>query len=296
MKFKWNETKVTTKLIKKTKIIITVILLNCSMGLTLSGCTKKETNKVAEATVSSSTNAVQLEKTTIYVFIAASLNNAMTKVQEMYHTVQPNVTIVYNPDSSGTLKTQIEQGAECDIFFSAAMKQMNDLNAAGYIENNSIVKLLENQVVLIKSNGATTLVKGFDTITSAKNIALAGEDVPVGAYAREIFRNLGIYDKVMTMEINQGANVTAVLAAVSEGSNEIGIVYATDAASVANKVDIIASAPSGSLSSPVVYPVGQVKNPDADVSQNAAVTNFLSYLQSDEVAKIFEEYGFSKTN
>ena len=89
-----------------------------------------------------------------------------------------------------------------------------------------------------------------------ENIALAGEDVPVGQYSREIFKNLGIEDDVNKMEINEGKNVTEVLASVSEGSNEIGIVYATDAASVADKVDIIAEAPAGSLETPVLYPVG----------------------------------------
>ena len=124
-------------------------------------------------------------------------------------------------------------------------------------------------------------------------MALAGEDVPVGQYSREIFKNLGIEDDVNKMEINEGKNVTEVLAAVSEGSNEIGIVYATDAASVADKVDIIAEAPEGSLKTPVLYPVGLTVDAEASDEEAAAAKAFLAYLQTDDAMKVFEEYGFA---
>ena len=275
-------------------LLVSLLIICSAVGIVGYSSSKETSITITDATSVEASQVAKLDKATIYVFVAASLKNSMTTIQEMYSKVQPNVTIVLNPDSSGTLKTQIEEGATCDIFFSAAMKQMNDLNTDGYIESTSIAKLLENQVVLIKPKGSTTLVTSFDTITKAKNIALAGEDVPVGAYAREIFKNLAILDKVMAMEINQGANVTAVLAAVSEGSNEVGVVYATDAASVASKIDIIASAPSTSLTTPVIYPVGLVKNKDASAAQSAAAKDFISYLQKDEVTSIFSGYGFSK--
>ena len=150
-----------------------------------------------------------------------------------------------------------------------------------------------NKVVLIKPKGGETKVTGFENITDAANIALAGEDVPVGQYAREIFKNLGIEDDVNKMEINEGKNVTEVLASVSEGSNEVGIVYATDAASVADKVDIIAEAPEGSLKTPVLYPVGLTEDKEASDSEAAAADAFLAYLQTDEALKVFEEYGFT---
>ena len=275
--------------------LLVLLLVICSvMGIVGCSSSKGTDSTMTDTTTIEASQVAKLDKATIYVFVAASLKNSMTTIQEMYSKVQPNITIVLNPDSSGTLKTQIEEGATCDIFFSAAMKQMNDLNTEGYIDSTSIAKVLENQVVLIKPKGSTTLVTSFDTITKAKNIALAGEDVPVGAYAREIFKNLGIYDKVMAMEINQGASVTAVLAAVSEGSNEVGVVYATDAASVASKIDIIASAPSTSLTTPVIYPVGLVKNKDASAAQTAASKDFISYLQKEEVTNIFSGFGFSK--
>jgi len=275
-------------------LLVSLLIICSAVGIVGYSSSKETSITITDATSVEASQVAKLDKATIYVFVAASLKNSMTTIQEMYSKVQPNVTIVLNPDSSGTLKTQIEEGATCDIFFSAAMKQMNDLNTGGYIDSTSIAKVLENQVVLIKPKGSTTLVTSFDTITKAKNIALAGEDVPVGAYAREIFKNLGIYDKVMAMEINQGASVTAVLAAVSEGSNEVGVVYATDAASVASKIDIIASAPSTSLTTPVIYPVGLVKNKDASAAQTAASKDFISYLQKEEVTNIFSGFGFSK--
>ena len=280
---------------RRVSSLLVLLLVICSvMGIVGCSSSKRTDSTITDTTSVATSQVAKLEKATVYIFVAASLKNSMTTIQEMYSKVQPNVTIVLNPDSSGTLKTQIEEGSTCDIFFSAAMKQMNDLNTEGYIDSTSIAKVLENQVVLIKPKGSTTLVTSFDTITKAKNIALAGEDVPVGAYAREIFKNLGIYDKVMAMEINQGASVTAVLAAVSEGSNEVGVVYATDAASVASKVDIIASAPNTSLTTPVIYPVGLVKNKDASAAQTAASKDFISYLQKDEVTSIFSGYGFSE--
>ena len=181
----------------------------------------------------------------IYVFIAASLSNAMEEIQKNFNEMYPEVEILYNADSSGTLQTQIEEGARCDVFFSAAEKQMNALAEEKLVPEDSIVDLLENKVVLIKPAGQETQVTGFKNITDAENIALAGDSVPVGQYAREIFENLGIAEDVEKMEINEGKNVTEVLANVSEGSNEVGVVYATDAASVRDKVEVIAEAPEG---------------------------------------------------
>ena len=229
----------------------------------------------------------------VYAFIAASLNNAMEELQKKFNETYPDVEILYNADSSGTLQTQIEEGARCDIFFSAAQKQMNALVDEGLADKDSVVDLLENKVVLIKPKDGETKVTGFENITDAANLALAGEDVPVGQYSREIFDNLGITDEVNKMEINEGKNVTEVLAAVSEGSNEVGIVYATDAASVADSVDIIAEAPAGSLETPVLYPVGLVEDQEASDDDKAAAAAFLEYLQSDEALEVFEKYGFA---
>lgn len=229
----------------------------------------------------------------VYAFIAASLKNAMEEIQTNFNETYPDVEILYNPDSSGTLQTQIEEGARCDIFFSAATKQMDALVEEGLADGDSVVDLLENKVVLIKPKDGKTKVTGFENITDAANLALAGESVPVGQYSREIFENLGITDEVNNMEINEGKNVTDVLTSVSEGSNEVGIVYATDAASVADSVDIIAEAPEGSLNTPVLYPVGLVEDKEASDEDAAAVAAFFEYLQSDEAIAVFEKYGFT---
>ena len=229
----------------------------------------------------------------LYVFIAASLSNAMEDIQKDFNKKYPDVNILFNADSSGTLQTQIEEGSRCDIFFSAATKQMDALVDEELADKDSVVDLLENKVVLIKPKDGETKVTGFENITDAENIALAGEDVPVGQYSREIFKNLGIEDDVNKMEINEGKNVTEVLASVSEGSNEIGIVYATDATSVADKVDVIAEAPEGSLKTPVLYPVGLTVDAEASDEEAAAADAFLEYLQTDDAMKVFEEYGFA---
>lgn len=284
---------------------LSILVVLSALLLMLVGCTGKaseisKTEQTILPEVVNTTEAVEStptgtpkDKANLQVFIAASLKNAMTEIQTNYKVLYPEVEIVFNSDSSGTLQKQIEEGATCDVFFSAAMKQMNTLDKGGYILPDSTTKLLENKVVLIKPKGGETAVTGFDNITKATNLALAGEDVPVGAYAREIFTNLGVLEQVMAMEINEGANVTAVLSAVSEGSNEVGVVYATDANSIKDAVEIIAEAPESSLKEPVIYPVGLIKNEEASETQTAAAKAFIEYLKSEEALKVFEDYGFA---
>ena len=229
----------------------------------------------------------------VYAFIAASLSNSMEEIQKDFNELYPNVTIYYSADSSGTLQTQIEEGARCDLFFSAADKQMDALTEEKLTKEDTVKDLLENKVVLIRPKDGETKVTGFENITDAENMALAGEDVPVGQYSREIFSNLGIMDDVNKMEINECKNVTDVLAAVSEGSNEVGVVYATDAASVTDKVDIIAEAPADSLKTPVLYPVGLIEDKEASEDDIRAAEAFLDYVESDAAIKVFEDYGFT---
>ena len=229
----------------------------------------------------------------VNTFIAASLSNAMEEIQKDFNETYPDVEILYNADSSGTLQTQIEEGARCDIFFSAADKQMDALVDEDLDKKDTVEDILENKVVLIKPKDGETKVTGFENITDAANIALAGDSVPVGQYSREILDNLGITDEVNKMEINEGKNVSEVLAAVSEGSNEIGIVYATDAASVADKVDVIAEAPADALKTPVLYPVGLIEDKEASEDDTAAAEAFLEYIKSDDAMKVFEKYGFT---
>lgn len=283
------------------------ILLTAALGISsLVGCgdSKEETadTTLAEETEAPAeekadakeTEAAEEEPVDVYAFIAASLKNTMDEIKENYEKDHPNVNIIYNADSSGTLQTQIEEGAQCDIFFSAATKQMDALTESGYIVDGSVCNLLENKIVLIKPAGAETAVTGFDNITEASSIALAGEDVPVGQYARELFTNLGILDQVMSMEINEGANVTAVLTAVAEGSNEVGVVYATDAASMPDDVEILAEAGADQVS-PAIYPVGQVKDEQASEAETKATEEFLNYLTTDEATMdLFVKSGFKQ--
>lgn len=233
------------------------------------------------------------KKEEIHVFIAASLSNAMEEIKMDYEHKNPDVEILYNADSSGTLQKQIKEGAPCDIFFSAAEKQMHELCEDGYVKEKTVTDLLENKVVLIKPAGKKTEVTGFDNITKASSLALAGADVPVGQYAREIFTNMGILDQVMNMEINEGNNVTAVLAAVSEAANEVGVVYATDAVSAGDSVEVIAEAPETYLKTPVRYPVGMVYRKQESKTQTEAAKDFFEYLQGAEAADVFESYGFT---
>ncbi len=273
---------------KRLPSFLVIILALCVVFV---GCHTKESEKSKTKALVSPEEKVELQ-----VFIAASLKNAMEEIQADYTAFHPEVQITYNVDSSGTLQKQIEEGASCDLFFSAAMKQMNELNDGGYVLPDSIVKLLENKVVLIKPIGGKTAVTGFQDITKATNLALAGEDVPVGSYTREIFTKLGILEQVMAMEINEGANVTAVLMAVSEGSNEVGIVYATDANTFKDAVEVIEEAPVDALENPVIYPVALIKNAEASDAKVTAAKEFLAYLQSEEAIKFLKAYGFTEYN
>lgn len=280
------------------KKMMCMMLAFCLTAGILAGCGSSNSGTEAPDTEVSSTDAVAetepaAAETTIQVFIAASLSNAMEEIAADYAEVAPNVTIVYNSGSSGKLQTQIEEGGACDIFFSAATKQMEALVEGGYVDAADVKELLENKVQLIKPAGTETAVTGFENITDAANLALAADTVPVGQYAREIFENLNITDSVMAMEINECEDVTAVLAAVSEGSNEIGIVYATDAASVADQVEVIATADDSILKTKVIYPIGLVDNNEADEAETAAAKAFMEYLSTPEAAAVFEAYGFS---
>lgn len=263
----------------------------------LAGCgssTEEAAEETTEEVAEEEAAEEEVEQVEVYAFIAASLKNTMEEIEAIYEADHPGVDIIYNADSSGTLQTQIEEGAECDIFFSAATKQMTALDEGGYVVEGSINNLLENKIVLIKPAGSETAVTGFENITEASSLALAGEDVPVGQYARALFETLGITDQVMAMEINEGANVTEVLTAVAEASNEVGIVYATDAASMPDSVEIIAEATAEQID-PAIYPIGQIVNAEADEAQSEAAAAFLEYITTDSTAMdLFVKAGFKQ--
>ena len=275
-------------------------------GVLIAGCgskdseTKENTDQTetsaqeeaSEDQVQEEAEETATEKKDIYVFIAASLKNTMEEIKTEYEKAHPDVNIIYNADSSGTLQTQIEEGAQCDIFFSAATKQMDALTEGGFVVEGSVSNLLENKIVLIKPAGEETAVTGFENITEASSLALAGEDVPVGQYARKLFENIGIKDQVMGMEINEGANVTAVLTAVAEGSNEVGVVYATDAASMSDQVEMIAEASADQVD-PAIYPIGLIKDAEASEEQADAAAELKEYIVTDSLPMdLFTAAGF----
>lgn len=229
------------------------------------------------------------EPVTILAAAAASLKYSYDEeLIPMFEDKYPWITVEGTYDSSGKLQTQIEEGMEADVFMSAAMKQMNDLEEGGYIDPADEVKLLENKIVLIVPAGAESGIASFEEITKADSIALGDpESVPVGQYSEEALTNLNLWDEVSS-KTSFGTNVTEVLNWVAEGSADAGIVYATDAATT-DQVSVVAKAPAGSLKEPVIYPVAVVKN----TANREAAELFVEFLQSEEAMEVFEAYGFS---
>ena len=243
----------------------------------------------------SNTGNAKAEETTVTLFAAKSLNSVMDELIAEYNKKNSNVKIVGSYDSSGTLLTQIEEGAPADLFFSAATKQMTALNDEGLMDPDSIVKLLENKVVLIVPEGSDKDITSFEDVATDKvGMIGLGEpgSVPVGQYSEEIFTSLGILDTVKT-KANYGSDVRTVLSWVETGAVDCGVVYATDAASMADKVEVITEAPADALKTPVVYPVGLVKNNEASDEEKKDAKELVDYLQTDDAKAVFTKYGFS---
>jgi len=227
------------------------------------------------------------QKVTLNVFAAASLTEALNEIAELYKTAKPDVALSFNFNSSGTLQTQIENGAEADLFLSAGQRQMNAL-AGEYIDDSTRKDLLVNSVVLIVPLGSTKGISSFEDCLTAKVslMALGNSDVPVGQYSEEIFKFLNGWD-IVSAKASLGANVKEVLSQVETGSVDCGVVYSTDAVT-SNGVTVVADAPTGSHQ-PVVYPAAVIKS-----SQNAqAAKAFLDYLSSPEAAAVFKKIGFT---
>jgi len=226
----------------------------------------------------------------ILIAVAASLQNAFEgDLIPLFNKEYPDVKITSTYDGSGKLQTQIEEGLGATLFFSAATKQMDALVEAGFMDGSTVVKLLENEVVLITGIDTATDVTGFENIEDAAGIAIGDPaSVPAGQYAEEVLTSLGSWDGV-EKRASLGTNVSEVLNWVAEGSAEVGVVYMTDAASMEDKVRVIAIAPEGTLKTPVVYPVGL--KPELGEQADAAKA-FLDFLKGSIAAKVFESYGF----
>lgn len=253
--------------------------------------TAAETTTAAEETTAKETTAAASgEETEILVAAAASLKNAYEdKLIPMFEEANPGVTVKGTYDSSGKLQTQIEEGLDADVFMSASTKQMKALDEEGMIASDTITDLLENKIVLIVPAGNEKKLEKFEDIEKADSIALGDPaSVPAGQYAQEALTNLGIWDKIQD-KVSFGTNVTEVLNQVAAASADAGIVYATDAASMADKVEVVAEAPEGSLSKKVIYPVAVVKG----TAHEEVAKEFVAFLQTDKAITVFEDYGFS---
>ena len=244
----------------------------------------------AEKTTAKETTAASGEETEILVAAAASLKNAYEdKLIPMFEEANPGVTVKGTYDSSGKLQTQIEEGLDADVFMSAATKQMTALDVEGMIASDTITDLLEIKIVLIVPTGNEKKLEKFEDIEKADSIALGDPaSVRAGQYSEEALTNLGIWDKIQD-KVSFGTNVTEVLNQVAAASADAGIVYATDAASMADKVEVVAEASEGSLSEKVIYPVAVVKG----TAHEEVAKEFVAFLQTDKAITVFEEYGFS---
>lgn len=293
---------------------VVVAMLVCVMGAAmLAGCGSKtddtKTNSAAKAETSaeSESKGDTFDATTVNVFAAASLNTVMEELIKTYNETQPNVKIVGNYDSSGTLLTQIEEGANCDVFFSAAQKQMDTLqNNDQLVVDGTRYNVVNNQVCVVTYKNSGTKVTGLENIGDASSIALADGSVPVGKYTRQAMVKAGMLkeaedvSKITTqevsealggVEINECANVSKVASAVSEGANEVGTIYKSDTYGLEDKLDILQVVPYD-LTGNVIYPVAQVKNDQADDLEKAAAEDFVKFLVSDQAKAIFDKYYF----
>jgi molybdate transport system substrate-binding protein len=239
--------------------------------------------------------------TDLTVFAAASMTESMNRIAELYKKVAPDVNIVYNFDSSGTLKTQIEQGAECDLFISAGQKQMNQIDIEAdpklnkkkldFVMPGTRFNIVSNKVVLIIPKGTNEKrINSFkDVLTDkVKLVSLGNSDVPVGQYSEEIYRSLGIWDELNASgKLSFASNVKEVLAQVAAGAVDCGAVYSTDAATN-NKVMVVAVAPKNTHR-PITYPAAIMKN----AKNKEAAAAFAKYLQGPEAVKVFKSIGFA---
>lgn len=282
------------------------MLMAAVMVLSLTACAAPAADEPAPATEETAApeeTVPEAEPVELIVFAAASMTETMNQIAEMYKTVAPNVTLTYNFDSSGTLKTQIQEGAECDLFISAGQKQMNQLDITAdpevntdkldFVLEDTRVNLLENRVTLCVPEGNPKDIKSFDDLADKLKegsvlMAMGNSDVPVGQYTQKILAFYGLDEEKLAKDgvITYGTNVKEVTTQVTEASVDCGVVYCTDAFSAGlTPVDYATKEMCGQ----VIYPAAVL-----NVSKNQeAAKEFLAYLQTDEAMKVFEAVGFA---
>ena len=277
----------------------------CGAAAALTACGGAASSTASSAATSSEAASSEAsgESVELIVFAAASLTETLNAIAETYSAQNPGVTFRFNFDSSGTLKTQIQEGADCDLFLSAGQKQMNQLditadkevNTEGldFVASDSRVNLLENKVVLVVPEGNPKGIEGFDDLAAkladgSVLMAMGNSDVPVGQYTQKILVYYKLDETALANAgtITYGTNVKEVTTQVSEGSVDCGIVYCTDAFSAG--LTVVDSA-TKDMCGQVIYPAAVMKN----AKHADAAKAFLEYLQSEAAMKVFENVGFS---
>jgi len=243
-----------------------------------------------------------LAETEIIVFAAASMTETLTQIADRYMAAHPGVAVICNFDSSGTLKTQIQEGAPCDLFISAAKKQMDQLDidaSAGvntegldFVDRATRVDLLENRVTLAVPEGNPRSIEGFDQLAELLRdgdilLAIGNSDVPVGQYTQKIFEFYGIDEATVASKLTYGSNVKEVTTQVSEHSVDCGIIYGTDAFSAG--LSVVDEATEAMCGGRVVCPAAVLKS----AANPLAAWDFLAYLQTEECAEVFASVGFT---
>ena len=276
-------------------------LLAATMALSLAACSSNTSGTADESAQSGSETADPVELT---VFAAASLTETLNQIAEDYKTVAPDVTLTFNFDSSGTLKTQIQEGAVCDLFISAGQKQMDQLDASAdasvntegldFVLEGSRIDLLENKVTLAVPEGNPKGIDSFDALAEHLEagdilLAMGNSDVPVGQYTQKILTWYGLDEAALANAgcITYGTNVKEVTTQVSEGSVDAGIIYCTDAFSAGLTV-VDEATPE--MCGQVIYPAAVLNTSEHQTEAQA----FLDYLSTDDAMTVFESVGFSK--
>ncbi len=302
------------------KKIVALLLMMCLLLCSAFGCaqetattadeteqtdtTAAETTPEATATDDAAATTTEEEPVELIVFAAASMTETLNTIAEKYKEVAPNVTLVFNFDSSGTLKTQIQEGADCDVFISAAPKQMNALDAAkdaeggntdglDFVLSETRINLLENKVALAVPEGNPKGITSYDDLAAklsegSVTLAIGNSDVPVGQYTQKIFTYYGLSEDELNTKgvLTYGSNVKEVTTQVSEATVDCGIIYATDAFSAGLTVIDTATA---EMCGQVIYPAAVL-----NITKNQeAAQAFLEYLTGEEASAVFEAVGFS---
>lgn len=282
---------------------VTALLTVLSVCVCLIGGCAANTAQPNEPVNPDVSQTVETEPVELIVFAAASMTETMEQIAQNYKEVAPNVTLVYNFDSSGTLKTQIEEGADCDIFISAANKQMDQLDITAdkevnkdgldYVDESTRIKLLENKVALAVPEGNPKNVKSYDDLVACLKdgsilLAMGNEDVPVGQYTQKIFAYYDLDEDKLNKDgvLTYGSNVKEVTTQVSEGAVDCGIIYSTDAFSA--DLTVVDTA-TKEMCGQVIYPAAVLKNS----KHPEEAREFMKYLTSDESKEIFESVGFT---